>query len=66
MDKSKLTLTKDDFFFCYSSRLESFLKHRGIDYITKSINPNSDSVFTIWYKNQEFSRALDEYHKLTD
>lgn len=54
-------MTERDFFFCYNPRLSAFLRYKGINYITKAVNPKNNLLFSLYIKNKELQRALNEY-----
>jgi hypothetical protein len=56
-----MKLTEKDFFFCYNFKLSAFLRYKGISYITKSINPQNNKMFTLYVKGEELQQAIDEY-----
>lgn len=54
-------MTERDFFFCYNLRLSAFLRYKGINYITKAVNPKNQLMFSLYVKNDDLQKALDEY-----
>lgn len=54
-------LTEKDFFFCYNYKLSAFLRYKGIHYITKSIAPKNNKMYTMYQKTDELQAAIDQY-----
>lgn len=49
---------KSKYFYCYSTKLKSFLKAFGIDYITKGINPNSKTMYFMFDRSDKLNAVL--------
>ncbi|WP_080845595.1 hypothetical protein [Cytobacillus gottheilii] len=57
----QLELTNDDFYYCYSKRVSSFLSYKGIKYINKGLNPKSGRLYTLYLKNSALQKALKQF-----
>ncbi|RIJ65312.1 hypothetical protein [Rummeliibacillus sp. POC4] len=58
-------MDRTQFFFCYNKELFTFLHDvKCIDYITIAKNQNTDKTFSMFYKNDDLQKALDEYKQL--
>jgi len=54
-------MTKHDFFFCYNPVVSAYLKYKGIDYICKAKHPASNKIFTLYFKDEQLEKALNDY-----
>lgn len=50
---------KSRFFYCYSSKLRSFIKSFGIDYETKGENPNTKTTYYMFEKSEKLNAILE-------
>ncbi|TMN23159.1 hypothetical protein [Lentibacillus cibarius] len=58
-------MKNEKYFFCYSGKLAYFLiEVKGLKYITKAKRYQDDIVFTLFEKDEQLKKALDEYDKL--
>lgn len=56
----------EEYFFCYSNRLNQFLGIFGEYYIDKKINLNSGKEYKIYKKNDRLQKILKEWNRLKD
>ena len=49
-------------FFCYSVELRNYLYEQGIKYRVAAVNPNSQKMFWMYFKNDKLDKALTAYH----
>ena len=54
----------NEYLYCYSPRLFSFLRERGQRYICVGINENTGGRFWLFRKTAEVRRLLDEYDRM--
>lgn len=54
-------LTKDDLYFCYSSKLSKYLAQRGLRYLFMAKEIRTDAPFSVYEKCKDLSIALSEY-----
>ena len=52
-----------NYFYCYDPKMSKHLKNCGLDYITMAKNRYDGSLFTLWYKSEEFETAITSYSK---
>lgn len=61
---AKDAFTKDDLFYCYSSRLKKFLGNtKSIRHIAKGVNEKTNKRFWLFFRTTELIEALDEWSK---
>lgn len=54
------------FFFCYDANLSYYLKyHKGFNYITKAINPNSNKIFWLYWRSEKLNQSIKEFFKVS-
>lgn len=56
-------MDKHHFFFCYNKDLSTYLRNRGFRYIFKAQHPKSKKIFSLYYKDSQLQKALEEYKK---
>lgn len=56
-------LTRKDFFYCFDSRLSSFLNRRGHRHIVDAIHSKSNKQFLLYLRTEELTKTIDMYHK---
>jgi hypothetical protein len=54
-------LTKEDFYFCYSSKLSKYLEQKGIRYLFMAKDINKNNPFSIYEKTKDLQRELENY-----
>lgn len=52
-----------EYFFCYNQNVASYLKSKGIYFITVSQDLKTKKVFSLYYIDEKLQKALDEYRK---
>jgi hypothetical protein len=57
-------LTKDNFFFCYSSKLSKYLASKGFTYLIMARDMNKDNLFSLYEKTDQLKQELDRYKQL--
>lgn len=57
-------ITKEDFFFCYTTAMHKFIKENGISYLFKAVSVKDGNTFTLYAKNDRLQSVLDAYKKL--
>lgn len=50
-----------ELYCCYSLNLRKFLYNNGVKYKLAALNPNSESLFWVYIKNDELDRLLSEW-----
>lgn len=55
--------TNREYFFCYNQRVSSFLKSKGIYFITVAQDLKTEKVFSLYFIDSQLQEALDEYKK---
>lgn len=60
----KYEISKDDFFFCYTTALHKFIRENGIKYLFKATSIKNGSTFTLYQRNERLQSVLDDYEKL--
>lgn len=53
-----MTETRSKYFYCYSVRLKSFLKAFGVEYITKGINPHTNTMYFMFERSDKLNAIL--------
>ena len=56
-------MNKDDVevYMCYSITLRDYLYQHGMRYKVAAINPNSNKMFWLYIKTDEFKKLLTDY-----
>lgn len=54
-------LTRNDFYFCYSSKLSKYLEQKGIRYLFLAKDINKGNPFSIYEKTEELKKELESY-----
>lgn len=57
-------LTKEDFYFCYSSKLSSYLASKNIRYLFMAKDMNKNNPFSIYEKTDQLLMELENYKQL--
>ena len=50
-----------ELYCCYSLNLRKYLYDNGLRYKLAAKNPNSDSLFWVYVKNEKLDRLLNEW-----
>jgi hypothetical protein len=60
-------MEKDNrFFYCYSEPMKNFLRSQGLWYITKAINPKTNTLFFMFDKSRELDFAIEKWNKVKE
>lgn len=49
---------------CFSERQKRYLMGKGFEYICIAKDPNTDSLFWLFLRHEDFNKALDEWDKV--
>lgn len=59
-------MEKKDLFFCYSKRLQYFLKAFGLDYINGGINKNNNRQYYVYNKTEKLNKLLNKWNDMKE
>lgn len=62
--KNNLDLKINDLFFCYSNRLQLFLKIFGVNYLSEGVNSKNNKKYFIYKKTDKLKKILGEWDNL--
>ena len=54
-------MERNDLFYCYSGKLKKFLSGKGIRFLHKGLNDNTNKWFFVYQRDDEFYKALTEW-----
>jgi hypothetical protein len=55
---------ENKYFYCYSMPLKDFLKSQGLKYITKAINPRTNTTYFMFEKGEDLDKAICKWQKM--
>lgn len=58
-------LRKENFYFCYSSKLSKYLQSKGFRYLFMARETSKNNLFTLYERTEELSDALEQYKSLS-
>ncbi len=53
----------NEFYYCYSIKLQTFIKAKGFRYICAGLNENTMRKFWLYKRTDELHAVLDEWAK---
>lgn len=60
-----MKITNNDLFYCYSLSLHKFLNTtHNLTPLTVAINPKTGRKFSLYQRDSDLKRALDEYNQI--
>lgn len=54
----------NDFFYCYSSRLQKFLSLFGVEYVDKKINNKTGKYYYIYKSSEQLTNLLQDWNTI--
>lgn len=57
-------MQSEEYFYCYNRKLSAYLHSKGIRYIHKAKEINTDNIFSCYKVTTELSEALNQYKQL--
>ncbi len=52
------------YFYCYSFKMKDFIKENGLQYITKAINPKTQTPYFMFEKSQMLDNLIKKWNQI--
>lgn len=59
-------MENNNYFYCYSKRMQKFLSIFGFKYIDKNTNKNTNVEYYIYLKSEDLDRAIQEWNNIKE